>query len=638
MYARRQVRPKPRKSQIKQFPAPIAGWISNRALATPYGNEGKQPQGAMILDNFIPRSTTVQMRSGKVRYATVDGDADTLFTYNNGTNKRLFATSSTTIFDITNVQNAENLLLVDEHGDYLVTEDAYVLGYESTVDYAVMDGFGGGDWITVQFATTGGVYRIGVNGVNEGFIYDGSQFFPYTTGGISSADISGIVTPFVKGEIVTGQSSGATAMFWAEDGGTAYFYNLSPQVFTAGETIEGSIAGEAILDTVPMLYMGGPTFENGKTTADMSFVWVYRNRLYFAERDSMNAYYIENVDSVGGDALVFPLGGVFDLGGSLMIGQRWALSSGDSGGLSDQCVFISDEGQVAVYQGGSPSDVGPAFSDPWAIQGVYRIGRPLGKRAFIRGAGDLAIGTSVGLIPLSKAIELDLTALTVASISYPIADAWYSAMSANGRNGWQAEIWPEEKIAVFCPPIGSITPFMFVANTETGAWARFTGWDGRCMTVFNGQLYFGSTGGGIFIANDGGTDDGATYTASLLPLYDDMNLPGTLKIGKLGRYLLRATGDVQGQVRFQSNFNTTLPPEPDAETSALSGGVWGTSEWGAATWGGGIPDTFTHRWNSVGGTGYSISLSLQVTSGSPQPLLMEVISGELVYDSAEIVT
>src|SRR3546814_4670166 len=117
----------------------------------------------------------------------------------------------------------------------------------------------------------------------------------------------------------------------------------------------------------------------------MSFVWVYKNRLYFVQKDTMDAWYLA-ADAVGGAATKYPMAGIFGLGGSLLFGQRWSLSSGGDGGLSEQNAFVSTEGEVAIFQGLSPED-----TQTWGEVGLYRVGRPLGQNAFNRGAGDLAI-------------------------------------------------------------------------------------------------------------------------------------------------------------------------------------------------------------------------------------------------------
>ena len=642
-YARRSsvaARPKPRISEVKKFASPIAGWISNRALAVPSGDNGNLPQGAMVLDNFIPRATSVTLRRGKLRYCTLgDGTeaAASIFSYNNGPNKKLFGATASTIYDITDVEFATDSEIGTEDDDLIVTESGDTFGWSSTEFLSVMGAFTGGDWSVVQFATTGGVYLVGVNGQDTGFIYDGEHFFPYVEGGVETLLYDGLVDDFTIGDTVTGGTSGATASIWmVEDlgGGTGVLYltGVTGGPFQDNEIITDVGGGQATADGVNDPLIPGITFDVGVTSANMSFVWVYRNRLYFAETGTMNAWYLD-VDSVGGVAAKFPLSGVFGLGGSLLFGQRWSLSSGGEGGLSEQVLFVSTEGEVAVYQG-----LGPDDPQTWSQQGLYRIGRPLGKRAFIRGAGDLAIATSVGLVPLSKAIELDLTALTVASISYPIADAWRDALSQRGDVNWQGQIWPDQKLAVFSPPTGSIGPVMFVANTETGGWGRVTGWEGLCFDVFGGRLFFGEASGAVYIANETGLDDGIPYSGACLPLYDDLGSPASRKVAKVGRYVLRASVEVQGRVTWQSDYNEQLPPAPNAESVGTAPSIWGSGIWGQSLWADTLPRLVVDRWVSLGGTGYNVSLAFQVTSGALQPLDVEVVSSEVLYETADAVS
>lgn len=640
MYARTVQRPKQRVSEVKKFPSPIGGWISNRALAVPSGVNGNLTQGAMILDNFFPRSTSVTLRRGKLRYCTLGNgseDAESIFSYNNGPTQKLFGATSSTIYDITDVEFATDAEIGTEDEDLIVTEDGDWFGWSSTQFLSVMGGFTGGDWSVVQFATTGGVFLIGVNGTDTGFVYDGEHFFPYVPGGVQTLAYDAEVESFTIGDTLTGGTSGATATIWhvedtGADTGILYLTDIVGGPFADNETITDEGDGEATADGINEAFIPGVTFPGGVTTANMSFVWVYRNRLYFAEAGTMNAWALD-VDSIGGTGEKFPLAGIFGLGGSLLFGQRWSLSSGGDGGLSEQCVFVSTEGEVAVFQG-----LGPDDAASWRQQGLYRIGRPLGKRAFIRGAGDLAIATSVGLVPLSKAIELDLTALTVASISYPIADAWNDALDQRGAFNWQGQIWPDQKIAVFAPPTAALSPVMFIANTETGAWGRFTGWEGRCFDIFQGRLFFGEGAGAVYIANETGLDDGSPYSGACLPLYDDLGSPSSRKIAKVGRYILRASARISGRVTWQSDYNEQLPPNPESETLGGASSIWGSGTWGSSTWTEGLPRLVVDQWRSLGGSGYSVSLAFQVTSGALQPLDVEVVSSEVLYETADAVS
>jgi hypothetical protein len=527
MYARTANKPRPRTAQVTSFAAPIAGWIANRALAIP--QSAQQGPGAAVLDNYFPLSSSVKLRRGRQTHVTLaetTQDVASMFSYRNGNNRDIFAANDTKIYRVTSVATS------------------------------VVTGKTGGDWSTTQFATTGGVFLVGVNGLDTGFLYDGTTW-----------------------------------------------------------------AALAV------------TFSGGVTTADMSHVWVYKNRLWFVEKDSLNVWYMA-VDAIAGAATIFPLAGVLPLGGSMMFGQTWSLEGGAEGGLSEQCIFVSSEGEVAVYQGDDP-----AAAATWQKVGVYRIGRPVGKRAFFRGGGDLAIATSVGLIPLSKAISLDITALTAASVSFNISDAWQEAIRERGMIDWQCALWPEEKMAIVAPPnpAGINMPVLFVVNAETGAWCRFTNWTARSMEVFEGRLYVGSENGEIFLANVGGSDEGVTYTGVIVPLFNDLGSPASLKVGKMARGVSRSSVSVNARVTMTSDFSKTVPAPPNASNVVVPS-VWGTGVWGTSIWGGFNSSVINQGWASIGGTGYALSLVYQVTSGSVGPVDDELIRLDMTYTVGEAVT
>lgn len=629
------VRQKPRQSQLKAFPAPVGGWVSNRNLAQP--QQPGQPQGAAVLDNFFPLATSAILRRGSERYATLgDGSLPTLsmFTYIVGVNQKLFAATENTIYDITIVLEAENALLGDEDGDNIVDDEGDDLGWFSTENLEVAIGYTGGDWVTTQFATTGSIYLVGVNGANEGFIYDGANFYPWVEGGIHALNFDGEVDAFTAGLTLTGATSGATATIVRviDNGttGTLWLRDVVGGPFDDNETIEDSGTGEATANGINIVVAPGPTFSGGKTTADMSFLWVYKNTLFFIEKDTLSAHYLD-VDSVGGAATELPLGGTFVRGGALLFGQPWSLDTG--GGLSDQCAFVSTEGEVAVFQGSDPSD-----ANDWGKVGVYRIGVPLGHKAFIRGGGDILIATSVGFIPLSTAVSREYAALFQAATSYAIEDAWNSATQQRGLTGWHAITWPEGQMVMVVPPlIGGQDAMLFAANARTGAWSRFTNWEAICTCVFKGKLYFGSTDGRVVLANVGGNDEGETYTGSYLPLFEDFGSPASAKIGQLARPVLRSSVDLDIAVSLHCDFDLDLPTPPPA-TLGGSGSQWGVGIWGASTWGDARPTVITQDWQSVGGIGYAMSPATQVTSGDVIPLDAEIIRTELTFQTADIVT
>lgn len=512
------------------FPAPIGGWIANVSLATPGARrpDGSKVNGAAVLENWFCTATSIRMRGGSEKYATIgDGSLDltALFTYINGANLKLFGATETGIYDITTVVDPD---------------------VSPSADVAALTG---GNWSVVQFATSGGTYLRAVNAIDTPLVYDGSS------------------------------------------------WSTSPTI-------------------------------SGATPTTLSNVWAYKERLFFIQNNTLDAWYLP-AEQIGGTAVKLPLGGVFSRGGSLMFGYSWSLDTGN--GLNEQCVFVTTEGEVAVYQGDDP-----AVAATWTRVGVYRIGKPRGPKAFIRAGGDLIIATDIGFVPLSQAIQRDISALAPAAVSYPIEDAWNDAIANRSFADWHCEVWPtKQMVLVALPSQSTDQPMMFATNARTGGWSPFTGWDGKCLALFGDRLFFGSTDGVIIEAEVSGSDMGLPYTSICLPLFDPLKSPASLKTGLVARAVLRSPVHVMPQMSLQADFNIALPVAPDDET-ALSGGLWGTAVWGESVWGTPPTKSTFQDWQSVDGSGYSLSPATQITSGSVAAPKVELVQTDLQYDIGEI--
>lgn len=596
-------KPAQRKSELKVFGAPIGGLIANRSLSMPQNG----PQGAAVLDNWFPTATAVMLRRGKEMYATIGGgtsDVLSLFNYNAGNNEGFFASTATATYSIPSGTTVYN---------------------------------GGGRWNTVQFGTTGNTYVIGVNGTSAGFIYDGTAFWPNVKGGVSRLNYDARTAAFTTGGVVTGGTSGATGTVYRVDVGAPatvgalYLTNIIG-TFQDNEIISGS-GGSATANGVASQQIPGVDFGTGVTSADMSFVWVYKNALYFIRKDSLSFYYLP-VDSIGGTAVEVSLAGVLTIGGKLTIGHGWSLDTGQGGGLSEQCAFISDEGEVAIYQGFSP-----AADQGWTLVGVYRIGALLGDKAFVRAGADLLISTSIGMISLAQAIQRSVAAIAPQAVSYPINDLWTAAQIERGSTNWQAVLWPEGQMIAVSPTVGTggEAPLMYVVNANTMAWCRFTNWNALCFGTFQGGLYFGSPNGQIFRANVSGYDNGETYTGVYIPLFDDLGIPASAKIPKMGRATLRSSSSVSESLLFKADYDVTIDSAPSSGMSPNIS-VWGSAVWGAGVWGQLSSAVIDQKWRSLGGIGYAVSTALQVTSGSVAPLDTEIVRIEMTYTLGEYVS
>ena len=631
MYYRVQMTPKKparRTAQTQKFSSPTQGWLCNQNLDSP-----ETANGAFLLDNWFPTAQTVIPRRGSDIYATLGGGdlpVTAIFDYNNGNNKRLFASTATTVYDITTVASPINYQLSTGDDD-IVTDLGDNIGQLSTGGLEVIEGMSGGDWITTQFATTGGVYLIAVNGQDSMQLFDGEEWFPIDDGDVYMLLYDAKTADFLENETLTGGTSGATAsiVHVEPSGATGVLYITDVVGVFQNNEIISSASGSATADGTPQPYYVGIS---GVDTATLSYVWSYKNRLFFLQRDSFNVWYLP-IDSIGGVAEVFPMGGEFSEGGKLLMGSGWSLDSSGDGGLSEQCVFVTDEGQVAAYQGLSPEP-----DQGWSRVGGYKIGKPLGPLAWMRAGGDLVIATDIGYVPLSQAVNRDIAALSPSAVSYPIETAWNDAVQERRSLPWHCVIWPEQQMVVVATPTTfNESPMCFVANARTGAWARFTGWDMTCLCVYDGRMFFGSQNGRVVEAYITGLDEGKPFTASCVPQFLDMGSSGALKVSTVGRAVLRGSNKVNAQISAYKDYIVRLPPPPDAATISTDS-VWGGAIYGASTWGGKAEKNTQTEWRSASAAGYALAPGIQVTSGSIVPLDNELVRLELLYTMGELVS
>src|SRR3546814_19365573 len=108
------------------------------------------------------------------------------------------------------------------------------------------------------------------------------------------------------------------------------------------------------------------------------------------------------------------------------------------------------------------------------------------------------------------------------------------------------------------------------------------------MEVFEGRLLFGSPNGGVFLANETGSDDGQPYTGAAIPLFDDFGAPGARKVPKVGRYITRASAKVSVRISWQGDYSEHRPAAPHA-TDTMGGSVRAPGIGGHSQWCGRLP-------------------------------------------------
>lgn len=368
----------------------------------------------------------------------------------------------------------------------------------------------------------------------------------------------------------------------------------------------------------------------GVTTSTLSFVWSFASRLFFIQKNTLSAWYLP-VDSIGGAAQQFSLAGIFQLGGSLLFGGKWSLDSGD--GLDDKCVFVSTEGEVAVYQG-----TNPASAADWQKVGVYRITAPMGANATMQAGGDLLIATEDGIVPISAAVNKDIAALSLAAVSANIEPEWKKEVINRKSLPWEIIKWPTNNMMVVSLPAvaDSLEPKCFAANLETGAWhGPFTGWDTRCLAHFADQGYFGTNAGTIHAMEVTGSDDGENYVAALVCSPDHMDAPGVTKTVHQARCIFKSNVPFNAKISASVNYSTDLPTAPSS-VADFDADLWDVGLWDVALWDGGSSTELSTKWVSIGKTGFSVSPQVQITCGiTPKPVT-ELIAFDMLFENGGV--
>ena len=458
------------KASTLSLPAPVGGWNVRDPLAA------MAPTDAVVLENWFPKANDVELRPGAVSWATgFTSQPLTLMPWNGPSSSKLFAATSTAIYD--------------------ATAGAAIGASLSTVTNGYLQ--------YTNFQVAGGQYLVAVNGQDKLKLYNGTAW----------ADIDGASVPAIT----------------------------------------------------------------GLPTTSLANVAVACRRLWFVQKSSSSAWYLP-VASIGGALVEFPLGAVFGKGGYLVSIGTWTIDGGD--GSDDYTVFMSSEGEIAVYKG-----IDPASSATFAKVGVYYIGEPIGRNCFCKYGGDLLVLCQNGLFPLSKALQ-SATINRAAALTAKIDTAFTEAATLYSDNpGWQVIAYPQGSFVLVNIPITASYTIQYVMNSITGAWCVFTGWLASAWEVFDKTLYFASDNK-TAKAWTGRSDFGAAVVGRAQQAYSTFKNPAKQKHFKLIRPLVVIDGNVTLHVGFDADY--AVSDFSSLTTAAPTLGYpWdaANTKWDQVTWG-----------------------------------------------------
>lgn len=338
----------------------------------------------------------------------------------------------------------------------------------------------------------------------------------------------------------------------------------------------------------------------GVTTTSLIHVNAFKTRLFFVEANSLRCWYLP-VNSIGGAAAVLDFTSIFTRGGKLIQMGTWSLDGGY--GMDDYAVFITNQGQVAVFRGTDPSS-----ASTWALVGVYNIGSPIGNRPLCKYSGDLVAITQDGLIPFSKGL-MSSRVNNSDALTFNIQTAVSDAVSAYSANfGWEVEIFPAADQLILNVPTSSTTSDQYIMNTITGAWCRFKDWNGSCWELYRDEMYFG-TATKVCKAWNGASDQGMNINGNVIQAFSYFGSPGKFKRFTAIRPIFQA--DNTPSVAIGLNIDFDLSTQVSLPSSvAITTSVWDAALWDSGVWGGDL--LAVKPWRTVTGSGYAAALHLVV--------------------------
>lgn len=356
----------------------------------------------------------------------------------------------------------------------------------------------------------------------------------------------------------------------------------------------------------PIIYDGStwitPTI-TGVNQQDLNNITTFKNQIWFTENDTLKAWYLPTL-SIQGAAAYIDMSAVAQLGGTLVNIGTWTIDAGY--GVDDNLVFITSNGEVIVYAGTDPSD-----STKWSLIGVWRVGKPVGKRCMIKYGGDIVILTYNGVYPLAASLQSSRLDPRV-SLSDKIQGAFAAATQTYGDTfGWQMIFDPKHNALSVNIPVAVGQQQQYVMNNITKSWCNFTGWAANCWEIFNNEPYFGSNGYVAHAWDESYADDGANINANAFQAFNYFDTRGVKKYFTRARPSLFTNGAPAVFVGMNVDFDLQ-DTTASLAFSPSNYGLWDSALWDASFWG--TDNIISNNWQGITGIGYCGSTQFKSAS------------------------
>lgn len=356
----------------------------------------------------------------------------------------------------------------------------------------------------------------------------------------------------------------------------------------------------------------------GLDTSKLILVTSFKNRLFFALQNSLKIYYL-GTQSIAGALSEIDLSSLFSSGGKISGIATLSIDGGD--GIDDLIAFITDQGQVALYQGSNPNSAAD-----WRIVGLFDIGRPVGRRFYAKVGGDVLLLTAEGVLSLSE-IYRDARLARKDAPGRKVNPLLIEHYKERGQDdGWFIKYNAAfNRLYVNVPLITGRT-VQYVMNVITGAWTKYENIQLFDMIQNNENIY-GVSQSDIRLLNDGYTDgyeadengavtvDGEAISVICKQAYNAFGTAENKDIASVQPFFEIEQSHLQSDLYYDVDFDfSDLKPENQIvlDIAADDLPLWGDALWGIAILSSGI--LRYQDINTMGGEGVYLSVSLCASS------------------------
>ena len=561
-----------RQATTASLSAPTGGWNARDSIAN------MPPLDAVVLNNFFPTPTDVQVRLGYQKTSTgITGQVNSLMNWAGASTQKLFAVAGSVLYDAS-----------------------------ASTAVSKVTGLTNDKWQHVNMSTTGGNhFLICCNGQDPAMLYDGTNWIKYATTATAQT-ISTITHVGTTATLTTASAHGLIT------GNQITITGASPSAYNGTFIITktGTNTLTYVMATTPSTdatTAGSYTVNYAITGVDSSaliHVNLFKNFLFFVEEGTLRAWYLP-VGQVAGAASQLDFGGYARNGGFLQAMGTWTIDAGQ--GADDYAVWVTNNGETIVYTGTNPS-----APETWSLEGIWQLGQTFNRRCFLKFAGDLLLLTQDGLAPLASALQssrLDPRVNITDKIYYEISRE-ISLYSTNF--GWQVIYYASQNMLIINVPSAEGIQ-QYCMHTISKAWCSFSAISANCWELNFDNIYFGGNG---YVAQfwNGYSDAGNNINASVQQAYSYFDSPGQQKRFTMVRPIFQTDNGLPGiNVGINTDFdaqNSLGAVSYNAVSTTL--GTWDNATWDNQVWGGNL--SLTKLWQGVTGIGYSGGIVMKVAT------------------------